>query len=120
MTTNELEQINHILKKEINRLIKSSMIKHEDAIKHDAYQALDRLKGNLDLWIVELDENKISKAMFEFLIYQKKDELEMNALAKTELSRIEIEVFKYCLLKQIVDSTINSIWIKQFYKKGIC
>lgn len=120
MTTNELNQINHILKKEINRLIKSSMAKHEDAIKQDAYQVLDKLKGNLDLWIVELEENKISKAMFEFLIYQKKDELEMNALAKTELSKMEIEIFKYCLLKQIVDSTINSIWVKQFFKENIC
>jgi hypothetical protein len=120
MTTNELNQINHTLKKEVNRLIKSSMTKHEEAVKQDAYQVLDILRGNLNSWIEELDENKISKAMFEFLVYQKKDELEMNALAKTELSGMEIEIFKYCLLKQIVDSTINLIWVKQFFNENRC
>lgn len=119
MTGSELEQINHVLKKEINRMIKSSMREHEDAMS-DAYGVLDELKECLNLWIVELEENKISKAMFEFLVYQKKDDLEMNALVQSGLSTKEIDIFKYCLLKQIIDSSINSIWMKQFFRRNIC
>jgi len=118
MTNFEVTQIYQCLDKEINHLIQSALINHKKASKRDAEIILSTLKKYLNIWIIQLEKEKLSYTELEFLIFEEMKLIELNNLKSVGVSKGEIDLFKEFLLRLIGNVIINStILEKQFFLK---
>lgn len=109
MTNQEIKEIYHRLETEVEYLTQSALIIHKEACKEDSRKVISLLKVQLDCWLKLLIEDKLSFIQLEFLIFQKKNQLEMENLKNKGVSQVEIDLFKHCLLRLVVNTVFNSM-----------
>lgn len=68
----------------------------------DAKESMEKSKKNYQRWTEQLNQKKLSKEDFEWLVKSKKDVLEMHALKEAGLAKVEIDKFKNAFLDLVV------------------
>ena len=95
------------LKEEAIGLTTSTVKKYKTAACADLMNVLEDMKENLESWTIQLEEGKLSKEDFEFLVLGQKELIEMNALKQAGVALIKADELKNSLLNLIVNTVTS-------------
>ncbi|MHB9140508.1 MAG: hypothetical protein ACYC25_01365 [Paludibacter sp.] len=108
MTKLELNLIYIQLEREINLLSQSTIVTYRSAIKEDAQQVIFELKTDIDGWILNLNERKLTCYELEKLLEEKRDSIKLKNIESKGIDPKKLEVFKNDILRMIAKSIFNT------------
>lgn len=114
MTELEIKIIYNRLHRGISNLSHSTFNFDKQACKEDALKVLSDSKDQLRIWLTELEQNNISIPQFEQLVYEKRKNIRMGALINQGFPVNEIDIYKYCVLRLMVNTVVDFIWEQRF------
>jgi hypothetical protein len=107
MTKLELNQIYLQMEHEINHLSHTTISLYRNAIKEDARDTVLKFKNDIDQWVLQLNERKIACYDLEFLLENKKAEVELARLEEVEADDEELDEYKNDILRVMAKSIMN-------------
>ncbi|RYX85129.1 hypothetical protein EON73_03025 [bacterium] len=97
------------LRSNVTTLAANTVKDYAVAATVDGEQILNQLKEQLQLWIKQIEEGKLSKEDFEYNILSGKDLMTMVSLKQKGLALIEIDRFRNSVYKIITETIRNVI-----------
>lgn len=103
----DLKQIHLRLESEINRASQSTLCAFGEEARNDARMVISALKTDLDKWIVELHDKRISCGELESLLSKKKDAVKLENLKKAGVSDEKLELMKLSMFRLIANTILS-------------
>lgn len=108
------------IKRDVNFITQSSLVNFRDEIRTDAQRIVMDLKPDIEKWIEQLKAKEVSCAELYCIIQQKKDDIEITALANKGVAVEELFIVKNALLQLITNTIINSYLNSLFENQKLC
>lgn len=103
----DLNQIHLCLENDVNHLVQSILFTQSDAAKIDAHDAVLILEPEIDAYIVQLNEKKLSFGEFDSLLLKKKEAIELSTLKENGVSPLELEMIRFGIIHVICDTVFS-------------
>lgn len=75
--------------------------------KSDSESFLNEMKNDIERYVSELADGKISKDMFESLMQDKKDLLQLHALTQAGIATVKLEKFRLGFISLLSDKAFE-------------
>ena len=95
------------IKNGIEELAGDTIAEYKDKAISDWNKFIEKLKDDVRRWIELIEENKLTKDEFEFLIRSKKDLGEMFLLKQKGLTQAKIDKFRNGMVKLIIGTIFD-------------
>ncbi len=114
------QRIYNRIKREVNFITQSSIVNYREEIREDAQRIVLEMKPEIEKWITMLKLKEVSCAELYCIIQQKKDDIEITALANKGVAVEELFIVKNALLQLITNAIINSYLNSLFENQKLC
>jgi hypothetical protein len=103
----DLKQIHQRLESEINRASQSALCAFNEEARIDARMVISTLKADLDRWIIDLHDKRISCGELESLLTKKMDVIHLENLKKAGVSEEKLNTMKLSIFRLIANIILS-------------
>ncbi|MDD3320761.1 MAG: hypothetical protein PHS59_04890 [Paludibacter sp.] len=119
MSKLELKKIFLYFDHELNQISQNTDIAYRSALKNDAQQVILLNKDEIDNWVIQLKERKISCYELEKFLESKRELISLPQLESIGMNIDEIDQLKGDILRLIAKSILNTFLDSLFKKPSI-
>ncbi|MDR3706573.1 MAG: hypothetical protein P4L28_11795 [Paludibacteraceae bacterium] len=103
----DLKQIHQRLESEINRASQSTLCAFNEEARIDAHMVISTLKTDLDRWIIDLHDKRISCGELENLLMKKMDVINLENLKKAGVPDEKLNIMKVSMFRLIANIILS-------------
>jgi hypothetical protein len=103
----DLKQIHQRLESEINRASQSTLCAFSEEARIDAHLVISTLKTDLDHWIIDLHDKRISCGELESLLTKKMDVVNLENLEKAGVPEDKLRIMKLSMFRLIANIILS-------------
>ncbi len=90
------------LKENLLPVVKEGFETYKDQVFSDGSAFAEKMKDDLQKWLLQLKDGSLTKSDFEFLVKGKGDLAEMEALKLAGLAQVKVEMLKKSIIQTVI------------------